>query len=139
MILPAWFAWFALILCTVTFVLVYWVLGFIILLLKAYQDGARYCCMVRPWHMHLTDDLSEEDGSRKISGYAGMGFSVTHCDLDDYELSLTLAHENRHVIHFYIGGITYGVLYGISERFRCWAENNCRQAERKPLYCRNAS
>lgn len=89
---------------------------------------ARYCCMVRPWHLHLVGDLPYD-----TDGYALFGFSVTDRGVYEEDLGELLAHENRHIIHSYIGGILYSILYSISNRFREWAECNCDKAALNPL------
>jgi len=122
----------------VMFAWVYW--GILLshqLMTAIYVQRAEYCCMIRPWHVHMVGDIRhlELNQSKGVDGWSGVMFSVTDRNLSEEELGRTLAHENRHIAHALLGGAFYAILYSKSDRFHSWAESDCRQAEVKPLRC----
>ena len=118
----------------IAFIVVYWVAPALYTAATLKIEGCEYCCMVRPWHAHFVGNI---DPDEDCDGWAGIGFSVTERDLNDEELGETLAHEHRHVMHAYVGGIIYDLLYEYSDTFSKLAEWDCERAEHHPLQCKN--
>ena len=128
-----------LIILALAFVLLYWGLLFVGHVYALIQCKARYCCTMRPWHLHFVADLRNADipdNPGNIAGWAGLMFSVTEENLDAEELGRTIAHENRHIFQLVFGGLIFAGLYHESSRFREWAERSCECAEQRPIMCR---
>ena len=131
-----------LILSIAAFTFIYWVYPLIVqvsrdIIFNHRTQHVRYCCMVRPWHVHLVGNIKYIDEGFITKGLSGVIFSVTDRNLSEEELGKTLAHENRHIRHSLFGGIIYSMLCSSSKRFHDWAERDCERAESNPLRCKS--